>query len=367
MTVSELFQTNPDQYSRVVVEIDDEIYDDTFYGNGSLLLDSNSSSIEFNRLADSRATGSFSFYANSEEASEVLDPLAGCYVLPYSGVKDGDTVHWEPLGRYMVETTDRNVQAGNNKFSVNVVDLSEKVRDAKWKSPFSTGGGTYNDAIEAIFADRVPLLTPFRVYLSTYAGTTPAVTYTEGEDPWAAIVNLAKSSASEVYFNKRGQMVVSAVPDPATMEPSIILGGSDFRVEIGRRRISVSRRDVFNGVICTGEAPWLLFPIRGEYWDDNPASATYRLGPFGETPYKMGSTVATTDAQCDDIAEAEFRLRAGVSEDVTFTILKDPTLDVGSMVSVVDPGVATKFYTLDTLSYPMGSGPMTGTVRRKRF
>lgn len=367
MTISEEFRNNTRQYSRVTIELSGEVFDDTFYGTGAIRLDAEASSLEFNRLSDSRGTGTFTFVVNTERAAEVLDPISGCIIYPYSGVMIEDEIHWEPLGRYVIESSDSIRYPVTNTINVQVIDFSEKIRDNKWKAPFSAGGGTYNATIEQIMVSRANGLVPYRLYLATYATVAPVVTYTESDDPWAAIVGLARSAQAEAYFDKRGNLVVANVPDPATLTPVMILGGDDFRVEVGRRRTSVSRREVYNGVIVRGEAPWLLFPIRGEYWDTNPVSPTYRFGPFGEKPYVMGSPVATSDAQCAAIAETEYRLRAGVSEDVSFSMLKDPTLEVGSLIEMSAVGDEQKFYIMDAIRYPMGSGPMSATIRRRRL
>jgi hypothetical protein len=135
----------------------------------------------------------------------------------------------------------------------------------------------------------------------------------------------------------------------------------------------VNIREVYNGVICRGEAPWLLFPISGEFWDEEPTSETWRSGSFGEKPLIVGDSTATTNAQCATIAESEFHKVAGVSEEVVFNGLKDPILSVGDTLLVEAHELDGKYhepgsglYTLDEITYPLGSRPMTGTVRRKR-
>jgi hypothetical protein len=274
---------------------------------------------------------------------------------------------WAPLGKLMVHETSLTRMPQSADISVNLVDMTERIRDRKFKQPFQTGGGTYKAAIEAIIADRYPTLAPFNMWLYTYSGTVPSVTYMEEDDPWSEIVKLASSSRAEIWLDKDGNLVYDETPNPATLRPVYQLGGDQYRVEIGRRNLSVSRRDVYNGVIVKGEASWLLFPIRGEFWDTDPSSPTYRFGPMGEKPYVMGDPVATTNAQCAEIAETEYRKRAGISEQITFNFLKDPILEVGRMISLTEEDEQDKFFILDTLTFPMGGTPMSGIIRRKRL
>jgi hypothetical protein len=361
------FRGNEVQLSRVIVEVDGEIFDDTYYNQQHLALDAEGSSVSYDRQGEARTSGNFAFHAKTVDGLEALDPITGAVLYPMSGTIVEGQIIWVPLGKLVIEegTTQRTRVDGH--VQVSVVDLSERVRERKWKAPFQTGGGTYRAAIEAILADRVTGLADFNVF--TYLYTTenaPDVTYTEDDDPWSMAFNLSISSRSELYFEKNGYLALDEVPDPANLRPVYHLGGGQISTEIGRREIAVSRRDVYNGVIVKGEAPWLLFPISGEYWDDNPGSDTYR-GRFGEKPYKMGSPTASTDAQCDEIAETEYHRRAGVTEEVTFRMLKDPILEVGRLLAVVDTEDQDLFYLLDRLEYPMGAQPMSGTIRRKRL
>lgn len=361
------FRHNEVQLARVIVEVDGKIIDDTFYNGEHLLLNADESSLKYDRLNEARTTGTFKFLARTTTGEDVMDAIAGAILYPFAGtVVNGEQV-WAPLGKLLVHETNLVRRPGGSDVGVSLVDMSEKVRDNPFKQPFQTGGSTYKAAIEAILANRFPDIAPYKFFLFTYAQNAPVVTYVEEDDPWSAIFNLAASSRSEIWLDKNGYLVYDEVPDPETMVPFYNLGGDQFRTEIGRRSQTVSRRDVYNGVIVRGEAPWLLFPISGEYWDDDPSSPTWRGGPMGEKPYLMGDPVATTNAQCAEIAETEFRKRAGITETVTFNMLKDPLLEVRSMISLNDEPDEDRFFILDTLNFPMGAQPMTGELRRKRL
>lgn len=369
--LSELFRNSPKHFSRAIVEVDGEIYDDTHYGGSKILLNAGSSSIDYDRLSPARSQARLSFWAADEDSKNALLPLRRPKITIYEGAVSGADIVWAKMGDFYPETIESIQYQNGYTISLSCVDKSEPFRNNKWKEPFQTGNGTYKAAIQAIITDRDPGVVDFAIWLYEYTTeNAPNLYYTENDDPWDAIMELARSSESEIYFAKSGHLVVEQIANPATQEPVYTLGGDDFRIEEGRRRRSISIRNVYNGVVCRGEAPWLLFPISGEYWDDDPASQTYRLGEFGERPYVMGSSIATTDAQCDIIAEAEYYKVAGVTEEVSFGSMKDPMLSVGNIIRVdssilATSGTAPGLYTLDTLHYPLGAGRMTGLVRRR--
>lgn len=371
LELSELFRNSPGHVSRAVIVSNGEVYDDTHAGNGSILLDASGSSITYDRLSPARSQARAVFWATGEDAKNALMPLGRPTITLESGVRVGGSIVWTPLGVFQPLEGQSTAYLNGYIVSLDMVDKSESFRNNKWKAPFQTGGGTYKAAIQAIITDRDPGVVDQQLWLYEYTTeNAPDLYYTENDDPWSALMELSRSSESELYFAKNGFLVNDQIPDPANQDPVYTLGGDEFRIEVGRRDRRSSIREVFNGVICRGEAPWLLFPISGEYWDEDPASPTYRSGPFGERPKVIGSPIATTNAQCDLIAEAEFHKIAGVSEEVAFDSVKDPMVSVGDIFRVdasvlATSGTAPGLYTLDTLSYPLGASPMKGVVRRR--
>jgi len=365
--MSEMFRANPSQLSRMILmDSNGAVIDDSYYGSGALKLSATGSSVSYDRLNEARSSAKLECWTSDEATMDALDPVSLGTIIVKSGIAVGNEEIWADLGIFIAYEWTVVEFSGTWKISLSCVDLSEKIRDNKWSAPFQTGGGTYKEAIEDILVDRG---NPAEHTLWLHEYTTenaPDVIYTESDDPWSTIYNLAVSSESEIYFWKNGWLVHQKVPDPAIDPAVYLLGGDEFLTEEGQRTSSSSRREVYNGVIVRGEAPWLLFPISGEYWDDDPASATNRE-KIGERPLVIGSTIAVDDAHCASIAEAEFRKVAGVSEKVTFRSIRDPYLDVGDIMTIEGSDEGLEIFTLDQLEYPLGSESMEGTIRRKRF
>ena len=106
-------------------------------------------------------------------------------------------------------------------------------------------------------------------------------------------------------------------------------------------------------------------PVRVEVWDDDPASPTYRYGPFGEVPRFYTSSLVTTEAQATAAGEAILRRATGLVEGVSWTSLVDPAVDVGDIVAVVNPAVrVNRVMVLDSVTVPLGPAEAMSAVAR---
>jgi hypothetical protein len=353
--------------SRAVIYSGQQVKEDTFYNGSELVLITSDSKVDYDRLSDSRSSATLKFLCRTQAGQDMLDPVAYPEVTIHSGVLVGSTYEWIDMGTFGVfdisyERTGHGVFA-----SCSLGDRSTRIRDNAWKQPFQIAAGIdYYTGILNIVNDRARgFLNQYNI--SSSALTTPSMTFSETDDPWAAVLKLAQAAGAEAYYDRQGALTAMPITDPKLIAPSIILSSNTASILVTPVGRQFGNREVFNGVICRGEAPWLLFPVFGEVWDDDPLSPSYRLGPFGEKPKVIGDSLATTNAQCVTAAQAEFLKISGVIETITFNNVKDPRVEVGDVIQLKDDdlGIYGR-YVLDTYSFPLGPGPANGIVRRKR-
>jgi hypothetical protein len=121
---------------------------------------------------------------------------------------------------------------------------------------------------------------------------------------------------------------------------------------------------IYNGVIATGEGSELAAPVRGEAWDDNPLSPTYRYGPFGQAPYFYSSSLMTTVDQCEEAAAKILAGLLGRVEDLSWASAVHPGLAPYDVVGIEEADGSITSYVLDAVSIPLDlGGPMIATAR----
>jgi hypothetical protein len=336
---------------------------DTFYNPVDLLL--LRGTVRSDRLAESRRSGSAEFEVLTDNGFEYTDPLNNYEFVSYIGIETDDLIIWIPLAHLFCNDMSHVSGIGRQVVQCGLVDGSVRYRENPWDKTFAIENEpTYGDAVKLVVADRAFNWTP--VVLGTLGTTTvpKTMTFSSGEDPWAVVWKLGQSAGGEVYHDRDGLVRMGLVKTPSQVAPALEIFTDDYAVvdrDLNRR---VNRNEVYNGVICRGSAPWLLFPISGEKWDEDPMSPTYRYGKFGERPKIIEDPMVTSNAQCVTAATAEFNRVCGVRQNVEFTALKDPLLEVGSFIRIAQGGKLEGLYVLDTLEIDLTNATMNAGIRK---
>lgn len=301
---------------------------------------------------------------------EILTPY-GTQLRAYRGVRYSDAeddYEVSSLGVFRLSKssiTDNN--AGSPVIQLEAFDRAREISRDKFKSPYVIAPDT--GAMEALkniakqtFADL-----QFDAISSPVTTTAPLL-FEAGADPWEAITKLATSMGCEAYFDVEGRLAVlpphdlDALPSP---DFSYIEGDNCTMLDLSRE---YNDEGVFNGVIVTGESVGdELPPVRGEAWDENPTSPTYRYGPYGEVPTFVTDNLAKTNEQCAMIARSRLSLIAGATSKIAITALVNPSYECNDIVSVKrDKSKVNGLYAIDTFSIPLRSATQSLTLREQR-
>jgi hypothetical protein len=204
--------------------------------------------------------------------------------------------------------------------------------------------------------------------ISSPLTTTAPLLYDAGADPWEAVSKLASSMGCEIYFNVEGRLAIlpphdiNALPSP---DFTYVEGTGCSLIDLSRE---YNADNVFNGCIVTGEAIGdSLPPVRGEAWDENPTSPTYKLGPYGEVPLFVTDQLAKTVDQAQAIARANLSLILGAAAKLGITGITNPSYEANDIVRVkrARSGVDGLF-SLDAFTIPLRGGTQTLSMREQR-
>lgn len=326
-------------------------------------------SVSIDRNASVRRSMSLELVVDDYELFRtIIDPVYGYSVKVFRGIvfPDGIT-EYEPIGVFVTNSYNITELEDTFKVSLSGYDLSNKISRNKWSTPYKIAAGTnYTDALRNLLIDRT---TGFTLVFNGVAvpDVTPDLFYGANEDPWECAMKLAEASGTELYFDATGIATTALVPNPMTVLPRLSLTASPDAVRIGPLSRGGDLSDTYNGVICRASAPWLLFPIEGSAWDDDPFSPTYRYGPFGQKPTIIDDATVTTVAMCNAMALTELRKIVGKAEQIDFSTLVDPRIEGGDVVVLYDPIDRTSsVHVIQTYSIPLRGGSSSGTVKTQR-
>lgn len=302
------------------------------------------------------------------DATSILTPF-GTEVRPYRGVLyDNGEIEVMPLGVFrLAKSTVDDSLGGAPEIKLEAYDLSRTVARDKFTAPYVIAAGTnLVQAIKDILDRTFPDL-EFDA-ISTARTTTAPRVYDTGDDPWEAVTELATSLGCDIYFDVEG---VVAIHPPVDLDS---LPAPDFSYIEGQGCTMTNLSQVFtdepgfNGVIVIGESPGDEKPaVRGEAWDDEPTSATYRRGPYGEVPQIITDQAIKTVEDATATASALLQNYLGFSSQLSITAVTNPAFECGEVVDVRrERSRVDDLYIVDAFNVPLDKGGTQNLVLRQK-
>ena len=210
--------------------------------------------------------------------------------------------------------------------SIQAMDRSQRVRDARFEDDYSVAAGTnYATAIEALIADGVPDL---EYLFPTTNRTTPLLTFDAQSDRWESAQGMARALGHELFFDGLGRVVMRP-------EPSLADGGFDVEFVEGEGGVLVDvsveldRQPAYNRWVAFSENAANDEVYRGVATDDEPSSPTYYFGPFGKKPRFYSSPFIASDAQAQSAADSLKAASTGVARSLGLGVVPNPRVEPG--------------------------------------
>lgn len=312
------------------------------------------------------------------EVSNTYAQLSAQYatysVMNSAGLKYGELViittttstvqEYVPLGVFQI--TNVEIERGDNGMSIVVsgADRSLRVSRARWTNSYKVAQDTnVATAIGNLLSDRyADVETSF---VTTTAGTGSAVLGTETDnDPWQDAQKIAESAGLELFFDGTGVAVLQETRDFDNASPDAVYRENDEAMVLSLRR-KLTNEQTYNGVVVTAESTSNDTVFRVEAWDDDPESPTYRYGSFGQVPFFYYSPLIRTQDQATSAATARLQKVKGVIENVDWTQITDPSLDVGDVIAVYNTDTKLeRLMVLDRLTIPLRPSESMSAVAR---
>jgi hypothetical protein len=311
------------------------------------------------------------------EVSDSYADLAGAYAT-YQALADATGTYGElaqviteatvdelvPLGVFLITDVDVTSEAGGTQVTVVGSDRSLRISRARWTEPYQVTSGTVTEtAIQGLLEDRWD---DVEVDFTATGDTVNRAAFglETDNDPWKDALKLAQSAGSDLYFDGDGIARLTPVQDYDEATPDAVYLENEEAMVLGLSRRLTSER-TYNGVIAQGEGSESSATYRGEAWDEDPDSSTYRYGKFGEVPMFYSSPLLTSDEMARKAAESILAKKKGVVETVEWSQIVDPSLDVGDVVQVVNADAKVdRLMVLDRLTIPLQPGGTMSAVAR---
>jgi hypothetical protein len=291
--------------------------------------------------------------------TDILTPH-GTELVVTSGIRYPDgTIEQLPVGVFRIDKPSTPILGA---IHLTGVDRSRVIADDKFiNTAQSVAGHTVTTEIARLIAYSLPTATVRD--LSADTTLCPFTTWEQDSSPWAAITELALSIGAEVFADAEGVFVIRVVPTFAT-------GHDVWTVNIGQSGVIIAgteewdREQVFNAVTAAGEPGDGTGAVQDTVFDLDEASPTFWGGPFGHRPKRWTSPLLASVAQCTVAATTILTRSLASTRTVKVTVVPNPALECGDVVSLVLPGVTesdpprVERHMIRAITLPLGLGSM---------
>jgi hypothetical protein len=294
------------------------------------------------------------------DVTDLLMPF-GTEILLRRGVQFPDgTVEAVPWGVYRLDSFDASETDSGMTISIGGYDRAFFVQQSSSKSVVIRAGMDYHEAIAKMVASR--LITDTRMQDTGYV--SPTLLLKAGIDVWEEARLAAKSVGCEVFFDVTGALTMQSL----AYDTSYIARFTNEDANVFSITRTIQADGLPNGIIVIGENSSLSRPVRGEAWDVNPKSPTYRYGTYGEITRTETSEYVISDAQAQSAAQGILERELGPYETVKIETIPNPAQDVNDVVYVVNEKTGVDgYYVITDIDMPLDAETAMTITARKRI
>lgn len=248
-------------------------------------------------------------------------------------------------------------------------DRKANLRDARLITPVVFGSGaSVGSVIDFLVTDVMP--SAVTVYDTNWASGSAYTTllgsdHVADTDRLKFIEDLVTAYGKVCFFDYAGRFVIKDAP--------LSTGTSVFTVNAGQNGVlvnatrSVSRDQVYNAVVASGEPVGDLPPVFGVAYDTTPGSPTFFGGGFGKVPRFYTSSFLVTNGQCGNAAAAILASGRGLPYSVSLGMVPNPALELWDVIKVQYDLDLDENHIIDTLRLSMAVDGTMDIDTRKQF
>jgi uncharacterized membrane protein YgcG len=222
---------------------------------------------------------------------------------------------------------------GGLSLTVSGIDLSYAISRNTWSDIYYVEADTnYATAALEIAQNRLPGVTGD---VSSTEVTAERLLFgtSQGADAWQDLQDMGTAIGYEAYFDPVATFRFKAIADPA-LTPSVwTVSDAANPVMVSYTR-SISDSTTYNNVVVSGESTSNEAPVTATATDLDPSSPTYALGPYNIVTTYFISAMITTQAQAQQAADALLLVVKGASETVEISMVPNPALEPGDVITV---------------------------------
>jgi hypothetical protein len=316
--------------------------------------------VTFDATAEIFATLELMTQGQDETLRSLLPRRANSLLSPYGhevfvrrGVDLGTEILWSPLGYFRINTADQE-DSPYGPIRLSCSDRMSGIIDGRFIQPrVFQAGRTIASVVSEVVAEIYP--NAIVVFDDDLGQSTLGRQLIVEESRYELLKDIADALGKQVHWDGEG-VLRFATPQVDVPVWRVKHGQDGVMVEANR---SVSREDVFNGVIARGEGTDERPPVQGIAVDTGKHSPTRWDAPegdelsFGQVPRFYASPILTTNAQAQLAAESILRRSIGMPYSVNYGAVVNPAMRPNMAGRVVYQDGNIEKHITETVTIPL--------------
>jgi hypothetical protein len=313
-------------------------------------------SVQVDETREIRRTLSLTMAATSDlipsAPGDLLHPATGNELWVSRGVKyaDGST-EMAPLGVFRTSKP-ATADGAALTFSMAGNDRAAVVASQGWQAPYQVQTGSNpGAAIQTALDFKLHHIygeldySGIAVTSFSFPAATWGATSGQSNDPMSDFQSFAAAAGCELFFDVNGNPIFRPIVNAALVKTPNdavhFVEGPECVMTDAQR--TLDETNAYNGVKLTCNGPGAAGPFIITVWDVDPHSPTYYLGPWGQKPYQMTTTLipagaddlATAQGKATYMASQQLQLILGAIDNLSVSCSPNPALQEGDVLRVV--------------------------------
>lgn len=305
--------------------------------------------VDFDATAEVRATGSVTLAEPWPTPRDLSIAPYGSEIFLARGIDLGaNGVLWASLGYFRIND-DRQGDAARGPVTVSLDDRMMTIIESRFLQPRQWLIGTLvGDIVEEVVTEVYPDAVIVWDDDSNLSQLGRSIIVEESR--YEILDTIATGLGKIFYWNTAGQLVFETIPDEQTPVWTVNAGPRGVMVNADR---SLSRDNIYNAVVVTGEGADQQEPVRAVAFNNQESSPTRFGGPFGRIPRFYSSPFITTQLQAENAAVNLLQRSLGATYDVGLSAVPNPALRPYDPIRVVYDDGTREMHVVERVSVPL--------------
>ena len=283
----------------------------------------------------------------------------------WRGIDYGDASELVPIGTFMIDSADVDVERGMSVVTLSGSDLWKKFSKSSFPKAKTWAIGTTLNTIISYVASQAGVtrlrLDPLSSRASTERDLSKAFVVEQGDNRGEALARLATAYGIDIYFDTLGYLTTQDFSKPGD-KAVVYTYDPDANNNLVTVKASYTDENLYNSVLVIANKGTITYRVR-----DTDATSVTSVNRIGERIFIYENEDITTLALATKVGDKLFYKKVLINEDITLETICNPAFEGNDVIAVreVDFTGLNSVYRIKAFTVPLSTSRQTIRLLRE--